>query len=174
MFCDVLCRSLQGEDAWITEKETKELADLAKETRDWLGKQSDLQKKAPLTTDPVLTVSTLEFKTSKIDRELVFLMRKPKPKHKKPTIILNNTTVTLNGTNATSNTTVLPNKTTTTADDDSKSTNENQKTSTTIEPGTVPPQAEESAESTTKSEQEVIDHDLERMLVLIKFLISDS
>ena len=69
-------------ETWYTAKELTDLEELGNTTYDWLITTWKEQNKTKLTEEPVLTLSALKMKTDKLDRELLYLAKKPKPRPK--------------------------------------------------------------------------------------------
>eukprot|EP00049_Salpingoeca_infusionum_P004630 m.81907 g.81907 ORF g.81907 m.81907 type:complete len:964 (+) comp12658_c1_seq1:574-3465(+) len=70
---------------WIAEKDLEELENLMNTTNAWLKTKMDAQDALTCADEVAVTTSSINSKTAKVDRELKYLSRKPKPTPKPKT-----------------------------------------------------------------------------------------
>eukprot|EP00048_Salpingoeca_helianthica_P015533 m.227254 g.227254 ORF g.227254 m.227254 type:complete len:992 (+) comp17162_c0_seq1:14-2989(+) len=107
----------EDEEPWIRAAELASLVSMANETRTWLEEKQDKQNALAAHDDPVLTSSAIGLKAGKLERELLFLFRRPKPRPK-PKFKASNSTTSGGKKNKTSTTNTTTPTNTTTSDED--------------------------------------------------------
>lgn len=74
----------ENDTAWHTEKEINDLLDMRNETELWLAEKIAEQDKLEAWEKPALTSAKINMKADRLDREVYYLVKKPKPRAKKP------------------------------------------------------------------------------------------